>query len=186
MAGVIGTALSEIVRELSALREQRAIGTYYLVTADNKQVRFGIANGEVVTLSVRASNLSAAFDAIAGLQIVRTRFAEDVLTVGGGTIPLTTDQVYAELLSRSGDGGAVPKPLQQAAESRPAYLAREQQEALRQLLIEYLGPIGDFVFDEHHQASASAEVLIANLAQEIADGRRAEQFIARARSLLPA
>lgn len=186
MAGVIGTALSEIVRELSALREQRAIGTYYLVTADNRQVRFGIANGEVVTLSVRASNLSAAFDAIAGLQIVRTRFAEDVLTVGGGTIPLTTDQVYAELLARSGDGAAAPKPLKAAAESRPAYLSRDQQEALRQLLIEYLGPIGDFVFDEHHQTSASAEALITNLAQEIADGRRAEQFIARARALLPA
>lgn len=185
MAGVIGTALSEIVRELSALREQRAIGTYYLVTADNRQVRFGIANGEIVTLSVRASNLSAAFDAIAGLQIVRTRFAEDVLTVGSGTIPLTTDQVYAELLSRSGEGAA-PKPLQQAAEARPAYLTREQQAALLQLLIEFLGPIGDLVFDEHHQASASAEALIDNLAQEIADGRRAEQFIERARSLLSA
>lgn len=186
MAGIIGTTLSEIVRELSALREQRAIGTYYLVTADNRQVRFGIANGEIVTLSVRASNLSAAFDAIAGLQIVRTRFAEDVLTVGSGTIPLTTDQVYAELLSRAGDGAAAPKSLTAAAADRPAYLGRDQQEALRTLLIEYLGPIGDFVFDEHHQASRTAEALIANLAQEIADGRRAEQFMARARSLLPA
>lgn len=177
-------AMSEIVRELRELREQRAIGTYYLVTADNRQVRFGIANGEVVTLSVRASNLSAAFDAIAGLQIVRTRFAEDVLTVGSGTIALTTDQVYAELLSRSGgDPSAVPEKSASAG-ANSFSLAREQSRALRQLLIEYLGPIGDLVYEEHRETAESADMLVANLAREITDRGKAERFLAQARSLL--
>lgn len=182
---MIGIALDEIVKELRDLRAQRAIGTYYLVTADNRQVRFGIANGEVVTLSVRASNLSAAFDAIAGLQIVRTRFAEDVLTVGSGTIALTTDQVYAELLSRSG-GGLSPAPVGKAAADGSSSLAlsKEQDKAIRRLLIEYLGPIGDLVFDEHRESAESPDQLVENLAREITDRGNAERFAAQARSLL--
>lgn len=181
---LIGIALDEIVRELRDLRGQRAVGTYYLVTADNRQVRFGIANGEVVTLSVRASNLSAAFDAIAGLQIVRTRFAEDVLTVGSGTIALTTDQVYAELLSRS--GGDLPPAAEKPAIAGPNSFSmpREQSRALRQLLIEYLGPIGDLVYEEHRETAESAEALVANLAREISDRGNADRFLTQARSLL--
>lgn len=184
MSGIIGMVMSEIVRELRELREQRAIGTYYLVTSDNRQVRFGIANGEVVTLSVRASELSAAFDAIAGLQIVRTRFAEDVLTVGSGTIALTTDQVYAELLSRSGGDPAIIPEKSAIADSHSFSLPREHSKALRQLLIEYLGPIGDLVFEEHRERADSADTLVANLAQEIPDGRNAERFLTQARALL--
>lgn len=181
---VIAMALEEIVKELRELREQRAIGTYYLVTADNRQVRFGIANGEVVTLSVRASNLAAAFDAIAGLQIVRTRFAEDVLTVGSGTIALTTDQVYAELLSRSGGDPSPAPETSEIAGSNSFSLPREQSKVLRQLLIEYLGPIGDLVYEEHRETAESAAALVSNLAREITDSRNAERFLAQAHSLL--
>lgn len=181
---VIGIALDEIVRELRELRGQHAIGTYYLVTGDNRQVRFGIANGEVVTISVRASDLSAAFDAIAGLQIVRTRFAEDVLTVGSGTIALTTDQVYAELLSRAGGDLSAAPEMPAVAAANSFSLPREQSKALRQLLIEYLGPIGDLVYEEHRETAESANMLVANLAREITDRGNAERFLAQAQSLL--
>lgn len=183
---VFGIALDEIVGELRELRGQLAIGTYYLVTGDNRQVRFGIANGEVVTLSVRASDLSAAFDAIAGLQIVRTRFAEDVLTVGSGTIALTTDQVYAELLSRSGGDPSTASEKSAVIASNSFSLPREQSKALRQLLIEYLGPIGDLVYEEHKATAESADALVANLAREIPDRGNADRFLAQARSVLHA
>lgn len=185
-ASVIGIALDEIVRELRELRGQCAIGTYYLVTGDNRQVRFGIANGEIVTLSVRAADLSAAFDAIAGLQIVRTRFAEDVLTVGSGTIALTTDQVYAELLSRSGGDASTVPELSPISTSSSFSLPREQSKALRQLLIEYLGPIGDLVYEEHREAAESAAALVANLAREIPDRGNADRFLSQAQSILQA
>jgi hypothetical protein len=178
-------SLEVVVKELRVLRQQRAVGTYYIVSADNRQVRFGIAAGEVVSFSVRSTDLATAFDAIAKLDIVRTRFAEDVLTVGGGAIPLTTEQVYGELLRRA--GAAVPAGARAGgagADKAPLFLPPAQSRALRQLVIEYLGPIGDLVLEEHMAAAGSADSLLKGLAAEISDRRRAATFLERARPLL--
>lgn len=180
--------LAMIVKELSSLREQRATGTYYIVSADNHQVRLGLSSGEVKAISLRAQNLSAALDALAGLRIIRTRFANDGLAVAGGEFGFSTDELIHGLLYRSGQSA----PATQAASvksvaagvSAGAYLSQAQHVALRSLLIEYLGPMGEFVYDEYRETISTPKDLLAALAQEILDKRNAARFLVEAKSLL--
>lgn len=180
-----------IVEELRALKEQGATGTYYIASSDNKQVRLGIVNGDVATISVRAPTLASAIDAIVGLNIARTRFTADGLTVasGIGNIRLTTDKFCHALLQGASLSTSSAPP--DGPKTRPASpdvsLSKAQEEAIRRLLIEYMGPIGDIIYDEHRNAAKSLEQLLTTLAEEIPDAHNAAQFIIRVnRHLKPA
>jgi hypothetical protein len=174
--------LATIVKELRSLREQRVSGTYYIVSADNRQVRFGVSSGEVNALSVRAPNLSSALDAIAGLRIMRTSFAKDGLAMVTGNFGFSTEELIHGLLDRAGH--PVPAASKAATGASVAALSQAQHVAIKKALIEYLGPIGEFVYEEHQQTSGTPKNLLTNLAREIPDGSNAEQFLAKARLLL--
>lgn len=180
--------LATIVKELRSLREQGATGTYYIVSADNRQVRLGLSAGEVNSISLRAQNLSSALDVLAGLQIIRTNFAKDGLAMAGGDFGFSTDELIHGLLYRSGQSAPSPQPVSAKGvpdrTSTGATLSQAQHAALRRLLIEYVGPMGEFVYDEHRETSETPKDLLAALAQEILDKRNAGRFLTQALSVL--
>lgn len=186
-----------IVNELRSLREQRATGTYYIVSSDNRQVRLGLSAGEVNAISLRAPNLSSALDVIAGLQISRTSFAKDGLAIVAGAFGFSTDELIHGLLYRAGQSAPATQaassksaPAWTSAKSAPAtttagaFLSQAQHVALRRLLIEHLGPMGEFVYEECRETTGTPNDLLAALAREIVDKRHAAQFLAQAKSLL--
>lgn len=180
--------IATIVKELRSLRELRFTGTYYIVSSDNRQVRLGMSAGEVTGISLRTQNLSSALDIIAGLQIIRTNFAKDGLAVAGGAFDLTTDEIIRGLAHRCGQ----PTPATPAAPAAGVHegvsdgisLSPSQDVALRRLFIEHIGPIGEFVYDEHRETSDTPKKLLAGLAREIPDPRNADRFLAQAKSIL--
>ncbi len=183
--------LATLAKELRNLREQRASGTYYIVSADNRQVRIGLSNGEATAMSLRAPNLSSALDALAGLRITRTSFAKDGLAVVGGGFGFSTDELIHGLLYRGGQSApAVPVAPATSARSAPngasagAALSASQHVALCKLLIEHVGPMGEFVYEECRDTAGTPKDLLAALAQEIVDKRHAAQFLAQAKALL--
>lgn len=173
-----------VVEELRGLQEQGATGTYYIVSTDNKQVRIGIVDGEVSVLSVRTATLTTALDTIAGLKIARTRFANDGLTFasGIGDVSLDTDTICQELLQRAGLPPSVGRHSQfpAPAGSPGVSLSKAQDDAIRHILIEYMGPVGDIIYDEHRYTAKSIDLMLADLAEEIPDTHNAAQFIIRA------
>lgn len=173
-----------VVGELRGLQEQGATGTYYIVSTDNKQVRIAIVDGEVSVLSIRTATLTTALDAIAGLKIARTRFANDGLTVasGIGDVSLSTDTICQELLQRAGLPPTVGRPSQFPAQAgaHGVSLSKAQDDAIRHILIEYMGPVGDIIYDEHRYTAKSVELMLTNLSEEIPDTHNAAQFIIRA------
>lgn len=173
--------LSTIVKQLRALCDEGATGTYYIVCSENRQVRVGLVAGELDALSIRAPDVKTAFDAIAKLNIVRTAFARDGLAVTSGNLKLSTADLFRELTSRTGQPLPVHKPAPQAVA-----LTQAQHKTICKALIEHLGPIGEFVYEEHQQAHTSLDTLLNALANEIPDRRNGDRFIADARSALAA
>ncbi len=176
--------LATIVRELRDLRATRATGTYYVVSADNHQVRFSLVAGEIASLFFRAAGASGALDALSSMQIVRTRFAADGLKSGGGTgnAMLDTDKICNELLRRAGI--AAPPAAKASAAPSAAGLTEAHHMVIRKTLIDFLGPIADLVYEEHQRPNQSPESLLRSLAGEIPDGRRAQEFVAQVRQRL--
>lgn len=170
--------LSTVIQQLRELISQRATGTYYIVSSDTRQVRIGLVRGELDALSIRAPDVKTAFDALAELQIARTAFTADGLAVTGGNLKLSTEDLIHELSSRAGFSPASRKP--------PAALSLSavQGNIIRSAVIEHLGPMGDFVYDEHREACSSLEALLGKLAGEIPDKRNADRFLHQVRAAL--
>jgi hypothetical protein len=174
--------LAAIINELRTVHDQRATGTYFIVSAENRQVRLGFVDGELDAISIRAADAPAACDAIAAMQIVRTAFSRDKQAVIGGNIKLSTDELFRELLRRVGH--TVPGVSSKG--TAIASLSRAQNDLIRKLFIEYLGPIGEFIYEEHQQERGTMEKLLTALAKEIPDRHNAEQFLSQVRTRLAA
>jgi hypothetical protein len=87
-------------------------------------------------------------------------------------------------MQRTGRPMAAPLPKPPAPAAGGAQLSAAQHDAIRRAFIEYLGPIGDLVYDEHRGANKPIDKLLADLASEIPDGRNAEQFLTQIRERL--
>lgn len=172
--------LSTIVKQLRALCDEGATGTYYIVCAENRQVRIGFIAGELNALSIRAPDVKTAFDAIAQLNVVRTAFARDGLAVTGGNLKLSTSDLFRELNSRM--GRAVPTA--QKVASQVVALTQAQHKMIRKALIEHLGPIGEFIYEEHQQVCSTLDALLTALANEIPDRRNGDRFLTSVRAAL--
>lgn len=180
--------LATIVKELRSLRERRSTGTYYIVTSDNHLVRLGVLAGEAIAISLRTQNLSSALDIIAGMQIIRTSFAEDGVVVTGGKFDVSTDEILRGLVRRSEQPASTTTAAPVTGLSEGAFdgmsLSSTQDAALRRLFIEYLGPVGEFVYEEHRETCDTRKKLLTGLAREIPDPRNADRFLAQAKSIL--
>jgi hypothetical protein len=173
-----GVGLATIVRELRELRATHATGTYYVVSADNRQVRFSLVAGEIASLFFRVAGASGALDALSSMQIMRTRFAVDGVKGGDsmGSTTLDTDEICNELLRRA--GLAAPPPAAKASDAPSAIsLTAAQHMVIRRTLIDFLGPIADLVYEEHQRPNQSLKNLLGSLAGEFSDSRRAQEFI---------
>lgn len=172
--------LLTIVKQLRTLCDEGATGTYYIVCSENRQVRVGLVAGELDALSIRAPDVKTAFDAIAKLNVVRTAFARDGLAVTSGNLKLTTSDLFRELTSRTGQ----TMPSVRKAAPQAMALTQTQHKTICRALIEHLGPIGEFVYEEHQQACTSLDTLLNALANEIPDRRNGDRFIADVRAAL--
>jgi hypothetical protein len=186
MAGFLkaNAGLVAVVDELLALRTRRESGTYFIVSADNRQVRFSISSGEVIGLSLRVANLSLALDAIAEMQILRTRFSSDSLPISNSGFGFSTDELIHGLRYRAGRAIPTTLAVDRSDSTQGFSLSPAQQAGLKRVLIEYLGPMGGFVFDEHMESSNSLKELVKALSAEIANQHDARKFLELARDLL--
>jgi hypothetical protein len=172
--------LPTIVKQLRALCDEGATGTYYIVCTENRQVRIGFIAGELDALSIRAPDIKTAFDAIAKLNVARTAFARDGLAVTGGNLKLSTSDLFRELNSRIGQ----PVSTVQKTVAQVTALTQAQHKMIRKAFIEHLGPIGEFVYEEHQQGCSTLEALLTALANEIPDRRNGDRFITGVRAAL--
>ena len=186
------TSLSAVVQELGTLRGRRATGTYYVVSDDNRQARICLMDGEIVSVvchlaeGQNAPDAMDAMDALAAMRISRTRFAPNITHATDSKVGALgahdADDAYQKLRQRAGiqaEPGAT-----QPRGSHVAGLSAAEHQLIRQTLVNYLGPIADFVYEEHCRADPSVESLLTQLSAEIPDRRQAAEFLARVRQQL--
>jgi hypothetical protein len=199
-----GISLAVIVGELRQLRDDRATGTYYVLSDDNRQVRICLVDGEISAIFYRLAEGPGAVIAMMAMCIARTRFSADGLhPTNQKSGALSTDEILEELLRHAGKARASPgNPATRPAgdpQSKPqsngpekakaegptvASLSAEERHMIRQALVNYLGPIGNLVYDDYQQSDRTVASMLIKLSTEIPDGQRAADFLALVRKRL--
>ncbi len=178
--------IGRIVEELRDLRSRAATGTYFIVSDDNRQGRIGWSNGEIDSVVFRGVDGVPALAALSQVRVLRTKFSPEgtrALPASRSGLP-PTDELMRMLV------GAAPRPQPAAAGSagasgdRASSLSPAAHRAISDVLTDYLGPIATLIYEEHRDHDQSVDALLAALATEIPDGRRAQEFLAAVRQKL--
>jgi hypothetical protein len=144
--------VSQIVRELSALRDKGASGTYSVRAEDGEQVRISIDLGEVGAVRFRGRTYPPArvLEVISGLRAVATSFSD------------AADRAEPQRLAGLQHDG-------DAADDAARRLIREH-------LVDFLGPIAVHICDESRLPRQSFEDLLVRVSREIDNPERAKAF----------
>lgn len=181
-----GYGIGRIVEELRDLRARGATGTYYIVSDDNRQGRIGWNAGEIDSIVFRGVDGVPALAALAQVRALRTKFSPEGVHVSPASrtgLP-PTDELLRLLVGVAPRPQEAPPPDGASQGGRVSGLPRATLQAIGDVLTEYLGPIATLVYEEHRGRDQSVEALLAALAAEIPDGRRAQEFLAEARRKL--
>jgi hypothetical protein len=174
---------------LTSLCGARESGLLLALTSDNHQLRVGLAEGTIVHL-VFAHRRGA--QALEKLLQVTTRSASFIRTAAPehhGDLP-PHEAVLERLRAVMSAGTATPPTLNASAGAKPATLPTHRAAAaaddarrtaalaqLRQLLVDHVGPIGDFLIEqETARGVRSWPELIERLAAEISPASEAQVF----------
>lgn len=166
----------EIVDAIARLCAQRASGTVFIVTPENRLARMVLQQGRIVCANLGRDNGVDVCKAIANLARAQFSFNDQLqLVTGNQDMPDT-----AELLQimRSGNAG-------QKASGHSAEEGLGSHEVLRILIeetTEFIGPMARVICQEYMQqcpprpGRAHIQQVLQRLEQDINDGAKAEQL----------
>ncbi len=181
-----GFGIGRIAEELRELRAGRVTGTYFIVSDDNRQGRIGWTAGEIDWIVFRGVEGMAALPPLIQVCALRTRFSPEVTrAAAGGRSGLPSTDELLRLL-----GGPAPRPQAaapsgaQAPDGRAGRISSSAQKTICDTLADYLGPIATLIYKEHREREATVDGILAALAAEFPEARRAREFVADVRRKL--
>src|SRR5262245_12886342 len=171
----------QLVGELRRLCAERKTGSVFVTTSENHSVRFALQNGTIIAVYFRNQ---IGPDALASIQKIR----KGRLSFSDGLRPSepqdglpSTHELLTLLQSAESDHTDVD-------EAKPALSSEalvRSRAVIEAELVEYLGPMGRVVFDEHMATASTVAALIESLAREFSDPTKAAQFKERIRERIP-
>jgi hypothetical protein len=176
--------ITRIVEELRDLHSRRLTGTYYVVSEENRQVRIGLVDGEIESITYRGLEGARALAGLAAIRAARTRFSADSMRsdASAAVVNLPTTEALLKALLHGGITAPPPVRVADAAAAGSRLVAKlttAEQQWIRDALTDYLGPIAGLVYDENRDPNLAVETMLAQLAEEIPGSERAAEFLAK-------
>ena len=185
----------ELMKELGALCAANRTGTMFIATTDNQSARFGLRDGQIVSVVFRTRRGLDAADHLRKITGVRFTFSDAIVDRASSDDLPTTPALLALLageaspLSPSHPAGPPPsasRPAAPAASAATPAAARaalsRAQSTIEAELMEFVGPIASVLCREHIARAASAgppfdwPALVDAIAREIGDRAKEERF----------
>ncbi len=165
---------SEIVLEIGTLCKQKATGTLFITTKDNRSAQIMLDKGEFVYILFASKRGQEAVDLMAKISDGRYRFQEG--GVGLRRMQLPPTQTILQAL-RNGSGQVSSPAREQAVKaSFGNSLSAEQKRVLENCLADCIGPMAAIVCEDHFNSVADLQAAIEALAAEIPSPGQAKKF----------
>ncbi len=171
---------------LQSLCSDRETGLLFAVMEGNRQLRIGLVDGEIVHITYALKRGPITFGLLAASHAVSASFSRGMVSDIQATLPSTSEilrRLQAPL--SSGECPAAPAPpsptptapAKQLWKNSEARARNPSIDELRNLLVDYIGPIGDLLIDQEIQNGfESWPELVDRLAQDVTPEAEASAF----------
>ncbi|WP_157726326.1 DUF4388 domain-containing protein [Imhoffiella purpurea] len=154
---------------------QRATGALFVTTDENRSAQVALQEGRIVYLYFGNKVGASALQRMGQINAGRYRFQEGVSGLPRMELP-SNDEILGQLDSAvDGQGAVGSSPVSDTADTG-AVLTERQKALLLECLVEFVGPIGEILCEDHFRQSCSLNKAIDLLASEIPSAAQAKRF----------
>jgi hypothetical protein len=157
----------DTIKIISDKYNSKATGGLFLLDEAKKLLQIYFLNGEMISIKTRNITGSEALEELTRMKPIKFQFHDGAETRNLDKIP-STENIISRLIetkNQSNQQRSVPEHF---------------EEQVRDLFVEYVGPIADVIFEEQIETSTSLDNLITVLSTYIEDTKDKESFISKA------
>lgn len=163
------SSLPQLLTEIRRLSDQRATGTLFITTEENRSAQICLEDGDIVLVYFNNKWGEAALKLLSEIPACKYRFQEGAVS---RKPPLpTTDQILRLL------GAELTNP--PAATNSPVSataISKEQKSILKNTLAAFIGPMAEFIGEDSLVGVQDLQTAIKVLAEEIPSSSQADKF----------
>jgi Domain of unknown function (DUF4388) len=165
---------SEIVSEIGSLCKQKATGTLFIATRENRSAQIMLDKGEIVYIFFSSKRGQEALDLMAKMSEGRYRFQEGGIISRRMQLPPT--QTILQILSTDSKQLPSASREQEKKASVRSGLSAEQKSILETCLAECIGPMAAIICEDHFSSAGDLSAAIEALAGEIPSAGQVKKF----------
>lgn len=160
----------DTIKIISDKYNAKATGGLFLLDESKKLLQLYFVNGRIVSIKTRNISGQDALKELAIMKPIKFQFHDGAETRNTDSIP-DTSNIIEELINTK------------AQSNKQKVVSEHFENQVRDLFIEYVGPIADVIFEEQIEKSVSLSNLITTLSIYIEDDKDKQSFVASAQSI---
>ena len=162
---------SEIVTKIGSLCKQKATGTLFVATRENRSAQIMLDKGEIIFIFFSSKRGQEALDLMLTIREGRYRFQEGGVVSHRMQLPPT----QAILKALGAVSGQVPAPAEKRI-STGSGLSAEQKSILETCLADCIGPMAAIICEDHFDSVGDLQTAIETLVAEIPSPGQVKKF----------
>lgn len=166
---------SEIVSEIAKLCKQKATGTLFVVTSDNRSAQMMLDKGEIVYIFFSSKRGEEALQLMSTIHQARYRFQEGGVVARRMPLPPTQAVIQSLIHGSSGPFAAASDKQPQKASNGSA-LSAEQKKVLETCLADCIGPMAAIICEDYFNSASDLQTVIEALSGEIPSAGQVQKF----------
>jgi hypothetical protein len=166
---------SEIVSEIAKLCKQKATGTLFVVTSDNRSAQMMLDKGEIVYIFFSSKRGEEALQLMSTIHHARYRFQEGGVVARRMPLP-ATQAVIQSLINGSSESFAATSDKQPQKASNGSTLSAEQKKVLETCLADCIGPMAAIICEDYFNSASDLQTVIEALSGEIPSAGQVQKF----------
>jgi len=167
---------SEIVAEIAKLCKQKASGTLFVVTSDNRSAQMMLDKGEIVYIFFSSKRGEEALQLMSTIHQARYRFQEGGVVARRMPLPPTQTVLQSLIHGSSEPFAAVSDNKQPQRGSNGGTLSAEQKKVLETCLADCIGPMAAIICEDYFNSASDLQTVIEALSGEIPSAGQVQKF----------
>ncbi len=166
---------SEIVSEIAKLCKQKATGTLFVATSDNRSAQMMLDKGEIVYIFFSSKRGEEALQLMSTIHQGRYRFQEGGVVARRMQLP-PTQAVIQSLMQGGSSIAAAASNVRPQKVSNGGALSTEQKTILESCLADCIGPMAAIICEDCFNSSSDLQTVIEALSGEIPSAGQVQKF----------
>jgi hypothetical protein len=168
----------DLMTEINKCWSNKSTGALFVKLSNRRLLQMFFVNGELQSVKCRGDVGMEAIKEASFFEAIESKFYLGVTNQAHNSLPLTVDIIY--MLNTQAFGRAPASTLNRPATLTPSArikkISKADQVMVKDVFVEYIGPIAEIIFFEELPSVSSVENLVDHLSVHIDSAESQEKF----------